>query len=121
MAVIKGDYGGIVFRDDESQSKRYYFRIGQDGSYALYCYSNNTAVCASSLSSGSNPAIKSGLGQVNLIAVVANGNTITLYVNGQKIDSIHDNTSIQGQIGVVADAINNPSEAVFSDAKVWTF
>jgi len=58
---------------------------------------------------------------MNLIAVVAKGNSITLYVNGQNIGSVSDSTYSQGEIGVAADDVSNPTEVVFSNAKVWTF
>ena len=66
------------------------------------------------------PAFNTGLGQQNLIAVVANGSTITLYVNNQQVTSVDDSTYSQGQIGVVADDEGNPTEVEFRDAKVWT-
>ncbi len=74
---------------------------------------------AKTLTSNSSSAIKTGLNQSNLIAVVANGSTLDLFVNGQKIDSVLDSTYSHGQIGVVADATNNQTEVVYSNAKVW--
>ncbi len=112
--IEQGNSAGIIFRADTSSSYFYYFHIGVDQSYALDIakvdgYSSN-------LTSGSNTTIN-GQGQSNTIAVVANGSTIGLYVNGQQIDSVTDSTYSQGYVGVAA---SNSTEAVFSNAVVWT-
>jgi len=44
-------------------------------------------------------------------------------VNRQQITSLTDGTFTHGQIGFIAGAFGNsshPTEAVFSNAKVWT-
>lgn len=121
MTIVKGDGGDILIRDD-TKGNGYYFFISQDGKYGfgIYnnCNSNNCKLMA--LRNGSNTAIHTGLNQTNLVAVVARGSTIDLYVNNQKIDSISDSTYSQGQIGVAASDVNSPTEVVFSNAKVWT-
>ena len=68
----------------------------------------------------SNPRIHAGLNQPNVVAVVANNDSIALYVNHQFITSAIDNTYSQGQIGVAADNDNSPTTVVFRSAKVWT-
>ncbi len=122
MTIVKGDGGGIGFRIDNTKGSSYTFFIGQNGDYALWsfnnCGSNNCKF--SELRSGSSPVINTGLGQSNLLAVVASGSTIDLYVNNQKIDSVSDSSYSQGQIGVSATYLNGPTEVVFSNAKVWT-
>ncbi len=123
MKIIKGDAGGIVFRINKASDgtpDSYVFRVGQDGSYQLYVCPLNATTCSSSLSHGSSGAINQGLNQTNLVAVLVIGNAITLYVNQQKIGSVTDNTFSQGQIGVMAYDISNPTEVVYSNAKVWT-
>jgi len=56
-----------------------------------------------------------------LIAVVANGSHLDMYVNQQNIASVNDSTYSQGLVGFVAENDSGPSEAVFSNAKVWKF
>ncbi len=119
MTITQGDYGGVIFRADTDNSRYYYVLIGQDGSYRI-----GIGIGRSSqqlLDNSTSTAIKTGLGQTNLIAVVANGNTITAYVNGQSLTTVNDSTYSQGQIGVAADDEGNPSEVVFQNARVWTF
>jgi hypothetical protein len=57
-----------------------------------------------------------------LVAVVARGNTLELYVNKQLVVRVIDNTYDRGQIGVVASPFSNqghPTEVVYSNVKVW--
>jgi len=121
LTINSGDCGGIIFRADFSNFNYYYFSICQNGSYQLLVFKgqqNDTTLRQGSL----NPAITTGLGQSNLIAVVANGNALNLYVNKQQIESITDTTYSQGQVGVlVGNDVSNPTEVVFTNAKVWTF
>ncbi len=114
MRIIKGDCGGIIFRADSTISNFYYFQVCQDGSYSLFTN------LFKKLTSNSSPAIHTGLNQSNTIAVAANGSTLDLYVNQQKIDSVNDSTYSQGQVGVIAEAYSNQTEVVFSNARVWT-
>lgn len=118
MTIMKGECGGIVFRNDAATSKDYIFSVCQDGSYKLFLYMDNTH--SNTLTSNSSSAIHTGLNHSNVIAVVANGSTLDLYVNNQKIYSRSDSTYSHGQIGFIADASNNPTEVVYSNAKVWT-
>jgi serine/threonine protein kinase len=123
VTIVKGDIGGISFRTDNTNANSYFFGIGQNGDYVLRtsnnCPSNTCNV--SELRRGTSTVIKTGLNQSNLVAVVASGRTIDLYVNHQKIDRVIDSTYSQGQIGVAASDENSSStEVVFRDAKVWT-
>ncbi len=120
MTIVKGVGGGIFFRDD-GNGNGYFFFIGQDGTYQLGTY-NNCPNCTSFsvLHSDSSPAIYKGPNQSNLVAVVASGSTIDLYVNNQKIYSSSDSSHSQGRIGVFASGVNGPTEVMFNNAKVWT-
>lgn len=122
MKIIKGDDGGVAFRSNVVNGSYYgyIFAVGQDGSYELFVCPPKAATCNSALLSGSSGAINQGLNQTNVVAVVVKGNTITLYVNQQKIDSVTDNTFGHGQIGVIAFDTSNPTEVVYNNAKVWT-
>lgn len=124
MQIVQGDGGGIIFRDqDTAQAYRSYaLDVYQDGSYNLYKV-NGAGSNIQTLTSGNSTAIKQGLNQSNLIAVVAEGNTITVYVNQQRIASITDSTFSHGRIGLEAapsSSNGHPTEVAFSNAKVWT-
>jgi hypothetical protein len=112
MTIVKGDAGGIIFRWN-SNTQHYMFLINQDGSYELRV---DFTIIAGGLSS----AINVGLNQSNLIAIVAHGNTLDLFVNKHYITSVNDTTLSEGGIGIVAHAISQSTEVEFRNAMVWT-
>jgi len=130
VTFIKGDCGGIVFRsgDPKYDPRLYYYYICQDGQYGLVHYTGNVSDSTINppLTEGRFSNITAGSGQVNSIAVVAQGSKFVLYVNQQHIDEVQDldpDYYRDGMIGVVAKALDlyRPTEVAFSDARVWTF
>ncbi len=78
------------------------------------------------LKGGTSPAIKTGLNQSNIIAVVASGSDLDLYVNHQHIAYVskgipHDKSGdyITGQLGVCAEDAGNPTRVMYNNAAVW--
>jgi eukaryotic-like serine/threonine-protein kinase len=116
MTILKGDRGGIFFRQIGTQGPYYYFSIKIDGSYELDSFNGNTS---NVLQLGTSPAVNRGLNQQNLLAVVAQGSSIDLYVNGQSILHITASTTSSGLIGVAADATDQPAEVAFNNTRVW--
>ena len=112
VTITQGTEAGIVVRLDQTTGTGYYFSIESQGSFVL-CKDDCSQ--AHTLSSGSNGAINKGLNQTNLLAIVANGNTISVYVNGQFIASGNDSAHTRGQIGIVAGA-----DVVATNARVWS-
>jgi serine/threonine protein kinase len=119
MTIIKGYYGGILFRVDTTHTKFYYFRIGKDGSYALVIWDGKPSTIKV-LKSGTTTALKTGLNQANIIAVVAVGSNLDLYINHQHAAFVSDSVLSSGQLGVCAVDISIPSEIAYSNAIVWT-
>jgi len=119
MKIITGDGGGITFRTDTTHSRYsgYTLFILQNKHYQLILYKNGGY--AKTLTSGTSKAIKQGLNQTNVIAVVAQGGTIELYANHQFIAHLNDDTYSQGQIGFIANAVSSPADAVYANAKIW--
>jgi eukaryotic-like serine/threonine-protein kinase len=118
MQFIQGNVGGIIFRANSTDGTFYYFHISRNGTYGLDIYSGDLPI--RTLSQGPFPAILTGPGQTNILGVRANGSRIDLFVNDQFIATVYDSTYASGQIGVVADAINEPTEVAFSYAQVYT-
>ncbi len=116
MTILKGDRGGIFFRQVGTQGPYYYFSIKIDGSYELDSFNGKTT---NVLQLGSSAAVKRGLNQPNLLAVVAQGSSIDLYVNGQSIVRTTAINTSSGLIGVAADATDQPADVAFSNARVW--
>jgi eukaryotic-like serine/threonine-protein kinase len=123
MTILKGDTGGITFRAEDALNTTYVFSVGQNGRCELYIAqgTSNTRTLVQPVLS---LAVHQGLGKTNTIAVVAQGNTITLHVNHQQIASVTDSTSSHGLIGLVVSS-HAPggylTEVAYSNARVWTF
>ena len=122
MKILNGDCGGLLFRADSAHGNTYIFEVCQDSRYRLDVHSGNPANPDHFLLGFyTNIAIKSGYNQTNVIAIVAKGNTIQMYVNNVPLPStVNDNTYTQGQIGLLADDALNPTDVVYANMKVWT-
>jgi len=123
MTIIKGHAGGITFRNIKS-SEAYYFYITVAGSYGLtvFSLSSTNQSVGNSLKSGFSAAIHTGLGQTNLLAAVAHGDTIDLYVNKTQVGSVVDTTYTTGRIGVAAHITASTrvdTDVMFKNARVW--
>jgi hypothetical protein len=116
MTILKGDRGGLFFRRNGAQGPSYYYSIKTDGSYELDSVNGSTTHI---LQRGSSSVIKKGLNQTNLIAVVAQGSSITLYVNRQSIAHAGDSSLSHGLIALAADATDQPAEVAFANTNVW--
>jgi hypothetical protein len=121
VKVLQGDCGGMVYRADSNAGKMYFFEVCQDGSYLFSRYLDYTGKNVKDLAGGSSAAITTGLNQTNVIAVVAQGSMMSIYVNKQKITSASDSTFSHGQIGLLADSNSHPTEAAFNNARVWIY
>jgi hypothetical protein len=117
--LLKGTEIGVVFRQTPGFCF-YYFYIRRDGTYGLQ-WNAGRSMQFHLLKDGMSSAINIGLHQPNVLAVVANGNMIDLYVNQQHLTSVTDNTYRAGRIATAAatDA-RSPSEAAFSNLLLWT-
>ena len=117
MTIIKGDYGGLLFRSDSTVSNYYFLTMNQAGTYSLNVYRNDKQV--KKLASGTSAVFNAGLNQLNLITVIAQGDSFYLYVNGQFAANASDTTYGRGSIAVVAGNNSHPTEVAFSNAKIW--
>jgi hypothetical protein len=116
MRILRGDGGGLLFRTDANNNTGYCFFVGSDGAYSLFINDGQTL---NGLIGGPSTAIHSGIGPDNLLTVIAQGNTITLYVNKQYVASIQDNNFGRGSIGVFAGNDGHVTEAAFNNLQVW--
>lgn len=110
MSLISASAGGIVFRADRSTTHLYYFTVDRTGGYLLKAYYDNVGD-ATVVASGSGIAFS----DTEIIGIVVQGNTFSLYVNHQLIRQVQDGTFTQGQVGVVV----YEGSGVFNNAKVW--
>ena len=119
MTILRGGTGGIIFRATASTAKYYSLSISQDGSYQLVKSVSVSGTNDQVLRSGSATAFKTGLNQANLVAVVAQSNLLSLYVNKQYVASVSDSSYTSGEIGVLAQDVTQPTEVAYSNAQVW--
>lgn len=118
MTIDSGNQGGIVFRANSASEAFYLFYIDINGRYSLDLY--NSGSQATTLSSGYNAAITTGIKHSNQLAVVAYNGIFYLYANQQFITSLTDSTLSAGKVGVAALDLKDPTEVEFTNAQVWT-
>ena len=124
MTIQSGDCGGMVFREVDTNNF-YTVMVCADGTYDLGLFQNGKPVWANALTQRPvNAAIHKGLAQQNIVAIVVQGNTFNLYVNGfaTRVDTFTDsnNTFSQGSIALLASDFTNPTSVVYTNAVVWT-
>ena len=119
MTILSGQRGGMIFRADAANSKFYLFRVAQDGTYDLYMYPDKTGTNAKKLTSGNATNMHTGQNASNLLAVVAHGSEIDLYINDQYQASANDSTFQSGEIGLVAENDGTPVDVAYTQAQVW--
>jgi hypothetical protein len=117
MTLAQGDCGGLIFRAVDNKNF-YVFNVCQSGQFNLVLFVKNAVTGSTRLANSS--FIHTGLNQVNMLAVVVQGNTFNLYANEQHIATVTDGTFTHGAIGVLASDITSPTEAVYTNALVWT-
>jgi len=119
MTMLTGDNAGVFLRGAASPTQGYYIYLGVNGTYsfALTAADGKFKALKDSLPLSGN--FHSGYNQSNVIAVVVRGNTLTLYVNQQRVDAVTDGTFSHGLIGLASDGTNQASQVSFSDVKVW--
>jgi serine/threonine protein kinase len=121
VTIISGHSAGLMFRaSTKDNAAGYVFRISTDGTYIFKkVVVNGNNYNHITLLSGNSSAIKAGINQTNLLAVVARGNTFYLYINNQYVGSASDSTFTSGEIGVYVESDTSSVEAYFNNAQVW--
>jgi DNA-binding transcriptional regulator YiaG len=120
VTIIQGDCGGVIFRDD-GNGHFYVFSLCEDGGYREMKYVDNTGSGGTTLWTNWSPAIHTGLGQQNTIAVVASGSTMTFYANKQQIAQVQDSSYTSGLLSLFAfPGFRHPTEVVYRNARMWT-
>ena len=123
MTVQQGDCGGLVFRFVDGNNF-YYIEVCQDGTYDVGDYVNNTQNLRYN-NTQPNSAIIQGTGKQNVIAVTVQGDTVNLFINGHSVDTatsqaLTSSTFAQGEVGLLADDLGNPTVVSYTNALVWT-
>jgi hypothetical protein len=117
ITILKGDCGGITFRYNVKDHSGYRFVACANGIARLLTYPDGAHYTR--LLDEPVAALHTGYNQSNLLAVVARGNTLDLYINKQKIGSFTDNTLHDGMFSLFAAAFGNSTEVAFRNVNIW--
>ncbi|HYL44979.1 MAG TPA: hypothetical protein VEU97_16470 [Ktedonobacteraceae bacterium] len=116
LTIINGFDGGISFRSYDETTPSFSFTITTTGYYALSADLDNRL-----LAFGRSAAIHTGLNQANLIAVMAQGEQVSLFINKQFVTSPADVGDGSGQLGMTADNMASTNiDVAYSNAQVWS-
>lgn len=121
MRLLQGDGCGLLFRMDIKHNAYYRFVFLKTGQYFLYAndYNQSTSLVTTGVSN-IIAATLSRLPSPSFTAtVIAFESHIYLYINGQFLTGVRNNTVASGAIGVSSLSRSAPTEATFSDARVW--
>lgn len=131
MTIMQGTKGGLIFHNNllpNPNGGLYYFIVTTKGDFSLF---DSSITYQNKRFSSSGPrlligpqhssAIKTGLGQTNLLTVITHGTGIYLYINKRFVGSAQDSTSLSGTIGMYAgNEVNGAAvDVVFKNAQVW--
>lgn len=119
MTLIEGDYAGFVFRLNPYTGSLYLMRFSQSGSYYLYSYRDFHSSDSVRLTWGDSGTFDIGFNQPNTLTVIVLGSHFYFYVNKQFLKQVINTTLSVGAVGLVADDAVSPTDAVFSNAKLW--
>ncbi len=121
VTVTQGKEAGLVARFDQIKAVGYVFSVTTDGRYFIDTMDLNNKDSNKHfniLRQGSNAAIKQGLNQSNLLAIVANGSYISAFINNQFIDSLQDTSFTNGQVGIYGYG-DTGLDIAAQNARVW--
>jgi hypothetical protein len=98
------------------------FEVCQNGTYNLANFSKGKW-SSRYANARSNSANRQAVKQLNVVAVVVRGITMSMYVNGQNIDTATSDILTrsafgQGRIGLVASDEVMPTSVIYRDARV---
>lgn len=113
-------YGLVVRAPSYSDGIGYYFGVTCSGQYYLLRWDEEGQNTIVSLTS--DESILSGSGQVNRLGIMADGETIRLYVNGKQVKELTDKgIADKGYIGAFVSARENQNFTVqLEELKLWT-
>ncbi|MEW5960005.1 MAG: family 16 glycoside hydrolase, partial [Chloroflexota bacterium] len=88
---------GLAFREN-TDYYTYAFEIGNDGLYSIQLYDGEWKTLKAW---SSTDAIK--VGETNELKVIADGSSLTFFVNDEELTSLEDDTLAEGTVGLIID------------------
>ncbi|HEX7734912.1 MAG TPA: protein kinase [Ktedonobacteraceae bacterium] len=120
MQIVHGACGGVLFRGDFQQGNFYYFDVCYDGLHYLTTYAGFKLLQKLPVQGAALTALQKDAQATITIGIVAQGTALTFFLNGQQVDQLTDSTYTSGQIALFCFDINDPTEVIFSNARLWT-
>lgn len=117
MTILSGFSGGVVVRSPYQSIGGYAFGFTPNGLYE----SDITTDTAASIRSFGRANINLGIGETNLLTVIAQGSHTSFYVNKQFVTSIDEGTYQSGSIGFMMSNLgkHTAGDVAFSNAQIW--
>ncbi len=109
MTILKGDYGGMVFRTNKANPFGY--RLALVRTYADFNYGNTLLAKSTSF--------KANLNQAYVLTVIARGSSLSLYIDKHWMATVEDSSASSGGIGLMAGNFSGDSDVAFTNAEVW--
>ncbi len=109
------DHYGLMFRSprETGTDQGYLFAISCDGKYNLRSW--NAPNMTWLINWTESDQIHQGADVQNTLGVMAKGSTIALYINGEKVDQIENNTYSQGVFGIFVGGANTDDLTLWAD------
>ena len=104
---------GLICRYDEGQF--YYFAISSDGYYAIYRMNADEELRPLSGRAMLRSATIRTNDTDNRIAASCVGSTLTMYVNGEQVAQVEDETLSKGDVGMAAGAVSQGGVSIWFD------
>lgn len=122
VTLLHGDLGGFFFRENKlgNRSNAYLLDFDSKGNYQLWNYTVSSA--AKSIDHGFSGGLNTGYNQTNTIALVVQGQSITLYANGHRIRQFIDSTHSSGGLSLISSEYahhTGTAKAAYSDLRLW--
>ncbi len=99
----------VVFRDSPDAYSFYYFAVRADGTYSFSLFADSG--WDTLIDWTNTPAIR--VGDVNHIAISAQGSQFVFLINGQVVDKFENDRLTEGQIGLGIDVYDAGDQVVF--------
>lgn len=126
--ILRGTNAGLTFRHELRPNPHggiYHFMITTQGDFELnvrdITFINNRISSSGQrelISTRHSAAIKTGLGQTNLLTVIARSSDLYLYINKQFVGYTKDSTSRGGTIGMFSSDVTGVDVA-FRNVQIW--
>lgn len=113
MIILKGDCGGVNVRKD------LFFAVCQEGNYLLLTQKNLESAIVSSPGTATS-VIKRGVHQQNMIAIIAQDTSVTLFINRQKVQVTRTDSLIESPLNFIALSEERSTEVAYTHATVWS-